>query len=67
MVSKCGQPELGDPGWGGGSILGQRGVFFVLLGGSLFARLNLLFGSGGLAGDDRVSAFIVRFLEFKIL
>ena len=62
VVSECGQPELGDTGGGRSNILGQRSVFFVVLGGNLFACLDLLFGGCGLAGDDRVSAFIERLL-----
>ena len=67
VVSKRGEPELGDAGGGRGYILRQNGVFFVLLDRSLFARIDLFSGCCGLSSDYGVSAFVEGFLEFKIL
>lgn len=67
MISECGEPEVRNALSGGGDVFRQGGILFILFDGVLLARIELL--PCGLSGtrDDRMSAFIQRFLEAKVL
>jgi len=66
VVPQCGEPELGDAGWGGRNVLGEGSVvFFFLLCRSFLAGLNLFGGCGCFAIDNGASALVERFFGVR--